>query len=74
MSPGDHRPTVPQNQYLTPLWGPATQGDVNTVDLVLKNISSAYVTARERERERGGSWRAFADGQGVGSPPREVPR
>lgn len=69
MSLGDHRPTVLQNQYHAPLWGdPATQGDVNTVDWVLKNISSACVTARERERVREdvcwGSRRPSVDVQG----------
>lgn len=81
MSPGDHRPTVPQNQYLAPLQGdPATQGDVNTVDWVLKNISSACVTAREREREREcvlGVMEAVCGCPGWPvciKPPREVPR
>lgn len=47
---------APKNQCLyAPLGGdPATQGGVDTVDWVLKNLSSACVTATERERERGG--------------------
>lgn len=62
-------PHSPKINTLRPSGGdPATQGDVNTVDWVLKNISSACVTATERERERGsvcrGSRRPFVDVQG----------
>lgn len=56
MSPKDREPQSPQKSIpLRPSrGGPATQGDVDTVDWVLKNISSACVTATERGRERGG--------------------
>lgn len=49
MSPGDRGP--PKSIPYAPLGDPATQGDVNTVDWVLKNVSSVRVTARERKRE-----------------------
>lgn len=67
-----------ENQSLHgPAGGPLPpKGDVNTVDWVLKNISSACVTAMERERERGlgGGHTGCPGWPGSMKPPREVPR
>lgn len=58
-------PQFPKINIMCPQGDPATQEDVNTVDLALKNISSAYVTATKRERVREsvywGSQRAAMD-------------
>lgn len=66
MSPGGPQTHSPPKSILhAPQGDPATQGDVNTVNWVLKNISSVCVTARGRERERDsvcwGSRRASMD-------------
>ena len=79
---GTTDPQSPKINTSRPSGGdPATQGDVNTVDWVLKNISSARVTARGRERERGSVCGGVAEGAcgcpgwpvGI-KPPGEVPR